>query len=190
MAKTMAKAAMAMAVLAGATVRPAAAAEAFDTTVVAHVRDYQQVVPGDLTEAEQVASDVYARIGIQLVWAKGAAQLAEPDGNLHVDVAIMTGAMADKDMPDALAFGKASHHTKRANIYFTRLRTYAVNTGSGQARVFGLVLAHELGHVLLPEYSHTPSGLMRATWNGRIAHVPGFEASQATTIRETLMARR
>ena len=43
MAKTTAKAAMAMAVLAGATVRPVAAAEPFDTTVVVHVRDYQHI---------------------------------------------------------------------------------------------------------------------------------------------------
>lgn len=190
MAKTMAKAAMAMAVLAGGYGRPAIAAEPSDTTVVVHVRDYQHVVSGDLAEAEQVASEVYARIGVQLVWAKGAAKLAEPDGNLHVDVVIMTGAMAAKDAPDALTFGKASHHTKRAHIYFTRVRTYGFDSGSGQARVLGLVLAHELGHVLLPEYSHTPSGLMRATWEGRIARVPGFEPSQATTIRETLMARR
>jgi hypothetical protein len=30
--------------------------------------------------------------------------------------------------------------------------------------IFGLAMAHEIGHFLLPYDSHAPSGIMQATW--------------------------
>ena len=58
-----------------------------------------------------------------------------------------------------------------------------------RTRVFGLVLAHEIGHMLLPRYSHTALGLMKAGWVGAISAIPEFLPEQAATIRTLLAAR-
>ena len=61
-----------------------------------------------------------------------------------------------------------------------------MRTNGDPATTLALVLAHEIGHLLLPEYSHAPSGLMRAHWEGRVDNIPSFIPAQATTIRMML----
>jgi hypothetical protein len=55
--------------------------------------------------------------------------------------------------------------------------------------MLGFVLAHEIGHMLLPRYSHTALGLMKAAWVGTITGIPEFLPEQAATIRTLLAAR-
>jgi hypothetical protein len=191
MARSTAEVAIVLAVVAATTTGAALASEpAPAAVVVLHVTDYQHVPAGELAAAERAASRVYARIGVRLVWTNGVARLAAPDGALHVDVVILDAEMANADQGDPLALGFASHVTRRAKIYFARVRAYARETGGSLERVFGLVLAHEIGHVLLPNHSHSSSGVMRASWDGRIARLPGFTRSQAETIRTRLIAAR
>ena len=155
-------------------------------TVVAHVRDYQQVSHGELAAAQQVASHVYEKIGVRLVWTGGSGVAAPADGFLHVDVLLLDSVMTTRYNPKPQAFGDASHATHRAYIYYARVLAHARQTRSDPVRALALVLAHELGHILLPEYSHSPSGLMRASWEGRLVYVPPFSAAQAEAIRATL----
>ena len=54
--------------------------------------------------------------------------------------------------------------------------------------LLGVVVAHEVGHILLPAYSHSPSGIMRANWEGRLIDIPGFTKVQAATILMRLAA--
>jgi len=154
--------------------------------VVLHVKDYQPVPPGQLREAEVVVRSIYARIGVDVVWTTGAARMAPADGDRHVDVVIMNKEMTDRDAPDAKAFGKGNMLIHRATIYFPRIVAHAHKTQSNPSRVLALVLAHEVGHTLLPEYSHSSSGLMRARWDGAIVQIPGFAREQADAIRAML----
>ncbi len=157
-------------------------------TVVLHVTDYSHMPAKDLEEAERLASDVYARVGVDVIWTDGCAAQAGVDAALHLDVVILTAAMTARRHPPALAFGQASHETRHAFIYGARIIDHAMRTGSDPRWVLGLVLAHEVGHMLLPRYSHTPSGLMRASWEGRVALLPDFLPAQAATIRSLLAA--
>ena len=50
----------------------------------------------------------------------------------------------------------------------------------------GAVMTHEVGHLLLPAFSHSPSGIMRARWDERIVRVPDFTVEQGMTIRALL----
>jgi hypothetical protein len=179
-----ATAAAVLAVLMGA--RSSFADPATTRTVVLHVTDYELVPGGLLAEAQKAASDVYARIGVRLVWTDGSAKLAAADGSLHLDVTILNATMTARRAPAPGTFGQASYITRCAYIYYRRIIWYALQSGSDPARVLALVLAHEVGHMLLPEYSHAPSGLMRATWDRRIVHVPDFMPAQAATIRTML----
>lgn len=157
-------------------------------TVVLHVADYAKVPAGEMGSAQQAAARVYERIGVQLVWTDGSARLAPADGAVHLDVWILTAEMTHRMKAAPDGFGQASHSTKRAYIHYSRILAYAKQSASDPARVLALVLAHEVGHMLLPEYSHAPSGLMRANWEGRIVGIPDFLPAQANTISRMLMA--
>jgi hypothetical protein len=187
MAKRQAKPVIAAAILAGVMVGDVAVAEsAAVPTVVVHVKDCQHVPAGELAAAKRLASDVYAQIGVQVVWADGASALAPSDGLRHVDLFVVDAAMSARHNPDPVAFGQAGHLTGRAYIYYPRIFDYAIRSQSEPARGLALVFAHELGHALLPAYSHAPTGLMRVAWEGRIVTVPSFDAAQAEILRATL----
>jgi len=187
MAKTGARAA-AMAMVAAGLVsgERALAAPAEVATVVLHLVDYQHVAPGDLAYAQKEASKVFANIGVRLVWTDGYATGAARDGHRHFDIAILTAEMTERRRAAVGVFGQASNETNRAFIYYGRVLSHALETNSDPRRALGLVLAHEVGHMLLPGEGHSETGLMRATWVGRLATVPGFLPEQAAIIRAQL----
>ena len=166
--------------------------------LVLHVTNYAHLKTmgldlrtGDLLEAERLAAGVYARIGVRVVWADGYATAAAADGALHLDVILLSAEMTDrrKPTPAPMTFGQASRETRRAFIYSARVMNHAIQTGSDPSRVLALVLAHEVGHMLLPVYGHSTSGLMRPYWEGRVVAIPDFLPSQAEQIRAQLAAK-
>ena len=161
-------------------------ATAAPADVVLHVTRYAQVPAGQLADARRAVVTTYENIGVHVVWADGVAASAPADGALHLDVILLTAAMADRQQPNKAAFGQASRETKRAYIFCERVLAHASATGSDPGRMLGLVLAHEIGHMLLPTYSHTARGLMRAEWTGTINAIPEFLPEQAATIRDLL----
>jgi len=176
-----------MAWIAGAVLTLATSARAADEpTLVVHLTDYEHVAPKELAEAETLVAAVYERIGVRLIWTSGSARLAPPDGHLHVDLLILDLAMTAADKPGNGVVGTGSHTAKRAAIFYPRVLTQAIRSQDRPARALGLTVAHELGHVVLPEYSHSPSGLMRAEWDGHIGTIPDFLSFQAVIVRNTL----
>ena len=168
------------------------AAPGREMTVVLHVTDRVPVAARDLVEAEKHVARVYEAIGVRVIWSQGAAALATVDGALHMDVVMPSrDGVHQKCRAEHIAddvFGSAAGPTKRAYTFFGRIADHARLTGSSVSTVLGLVIAHEVGHLLLPAFSHSPSGIMRAHWQGRISEVPRFTSEQGTTIRALLMA--
>jgi hypothetical protein len=108
-----------------------------------------------------------------------------------VDLLILSEAMTRRKRPrphpDAL--GESSPVCNRAYVHYARVVEYARHTGSAARVVLAMAVAHELGHLLLPEKSHAPRGLMSASFKGRIVHVPPFDPEQAAAIHARLAAR-
>jgi hypothetical protein len=86
--------------------------------------------------------------------------------------------------------GRASRPTSRAYIFYDRVFDHARMTGSDVSRLLAGVIAHEVGHLLLPALSHAPSGIMRAHWDRQMVRVPDFTVDQGATIRTRLAAAR
>jgi hypothetical protein len=65
-----------------------------------------------------------------------------------------------------------------ATIYIDRVRRVASEVRMALTTLAGYAIAHELGHLLLSSPSHSPRGLMRATWSRR-----EFQRADATDWR-------
>jgi hypothetical protein len=156
--------------------------------VVLHLTTYQQVPTRELAAAQHDVVEVYARIGVTVAWTEGAAAKAQADGARHLDVVLLTPEMATRVNANRAVFGQASHVTRRAYIFYGRAIAHARETGSNPARVLGVVMAHEVGHMLLPGDSHAPFGLMKASWEGAILSLPPLLPDQARIIKATLSA--
>lgn len=179
-----------VAVMTTAVATPTSADPSPEPTVVVHVTNYAQVSRSDLAEAEQLAARVYRDAGVLTVWTDRPIVMAAPDGAFHVDVILLSKEMmtqkCQQDGIGEIALGSATQSTRRAYVFYSRVAAHAARSQSSISHLLGGVLAHEIGHTLLPANGHSPSGLMRATWDGRIVRLPGFTDAQATTIRARL----
>jgi hypothetical protein len=155
-------AAMAIVVcLTGATVGASAAGRSkleLPVFVYSHVPG---LALGTIEHAENKAAGLILLAGIKLLWvdcvsAADTAECQEPP----------VGALVVRLCPRALP--AASHDAvgaaveSRAWIYYDRLRAMEGGPRSLSV-VLGLVMAHEIGHLLLPGEPHANSGLMKAT---------------------------
>lgn len=61
-----------------------------------------------------------------------------------------------------IASGTSVERGRVAYVFFDRTEQWSPLY---RGRFLGYFMAHELGHLLLPQYSHSPEGLMRAQWS-------------------------
>jgi hypothetical protein len=49
-----------------------------------------------------------------------------------------------------------------ASVFYHRIRTLADDLGYSRSEALGYIMAHEIGHLLLPSGAHSPSGIILA----------------------------
>lgn len=81
-----------------------------------------------------------------------------------------------------------------ATVFADRVRTTAARIHMGAGTLAGLVLAHEVGHLLLGQGYHGEAGLMRADWPdqvlaGSVRQEWRFSPSEAALIQRRLITR-
>jgi len=187
MAKVMGTASLASCCVAS----PSRAEPGHRPSVLVRVYDYAHLSAGALEEVRLRVSEVYGRVGIELHWAYGGdAKIDHIDARVRVDVMVLDGEMTDRLDRDPSTFGRAGHTNKRAYVYHDRVAAHARRHGGTIVRGVALVMAHELGHALLPEYNHTRTGLMQARWKGPLHLIPDFTPAQAAAIRSVASVSR
>jgi hypothetical protein len=147
-------------------------------TVAIHVSDSAQIPREILETAEQKMSAIYQRAGINTVWMDDfsltAEQKSEPvrihDGALHLVVIIPPASAAERLRRHANSLGFAPRVAPRTAgrvvyAFYHRAQLLARSHKVDLATLFGHVLAHEIGHLLLPFGSHSLTGIMREQWD-------------------------
>lgn len=78
--------------------------------------------------------------------------------------------------PDVMGLASQNGNYPRAYVLYKRVRSYVDNHGmrdsviSNEGIILGHVIAHELGHLLMPGQPHSVGGIMRAQWSDRDWH--------------------
>ena len=141
-----------------------------------------------LSTAKREVSRVYAAVGVPTVWVT-YEPLADGDRPMvHVRLMSEDGA-ARKARLDGVAdavLGQASRPAARVYIFWHRIAARAAQYGFAAGELLGLVLAHEIGHVLLPENSHSAVGIMKPGLGVGKDVGLRFTAGQGHAIRQAL----
>ena len=146
------------------TIRPAGADP---NGVIVHVSDYVTVPPVELRLAEAEAGRIFRAAGIAMIWASGG-DTADSSG-LHLNVFLLNREQSDQKItaeriaPNVL--GQASRVTRRAYIFGQRVSEAAAENRQHLNVALGRVIAHEIGHMLLPTCGHSDFGIMSANLN-------------------------
>ena len=148
-----------------------ASADQRPLTITLSVRDTAQVPDDVLARAQLEATKIYRQAGIQTVWLPPSSPLGDtgPDCARFI-IAILSRDQAPLLNP-ALTRGSVgvalSSPTKRGHIayvFYRRVQDLTGGNGLNLAPVLGIAMAHEIGHLLLPQKAHSQTGLMRSSW--------------------------
>jgi hypothetical protein len=156
------------------------------------IYDYAALPPPVLERSKGVATEIYGRIGVSLVWLDGpqvAAALptntaACPDSPTPVIRLRLLPRSANPRRP-AGDLGSAVSGGWLALVLVERVEYVATSKGLDVEDLLGVVMAHEIGHLLLPPDSHSAAGIMAEKVDlFLIEHGgPSFDHRQASMIR-------
>jgi len=176
--------------------------------ITLRIHDYVHIQPETLARAEAVSSEILHDAGVEVFWLncdtalpveKREPACARPLGRLDFvlnlvdriqllspklrEIAMGLAMVPPDGSEGSLAYLSTRQATGVAHEYSTSLEI-----------VLGLGAAHELGHLLLGEDAHTPSGLMKARWsNDELKHWSSgsltFTSEQARRIQSNLLVR-
>lgn len=174
-----------------------------ERAVSIRIHDYAHIEDAALARAQEVVSGMYGKIGVRTDWLEplqqsdgvsdGVGALASTPSDLVI--IILTSAMAERGViPDGtIGFAAVERGVggRIAYVIYDRVRDFAGDTTVDDMRMMGLVMAHEIGHLLLAHQSHSAGGLMRGRWQrsefrSARPHDLHFSEPQAVEIRRTL----
>jgi hypothetical protein len=176
--------------------------------ITVHVYNYVQAPRTAIAGAQAEAAGVLSRAGLQTIWLDctkpGDSSSPDPvcsvsSGNVdfvmnlvnHLedfDPWVHRAALGFSIVPTDGEFGSTSY------VSLPRVRALAAPGNSSEAKVLGLAMAHELGHLLLGTMDHSYRGIMRALWPSR--DLENFDSSeflftndQVKHLRASVLAR-
>lgn len=163
------------------------------TRVTVLVYDYAAVPAQTLYTAEQDASNVFRHAGIEVAWVACRKDASACDGFESAPVLRLQRRFSrTAGRLDVRAMGFCL-----GNLAAVSLERVARAAQSGPARlpeILGSVITHEIGHVLMPHWNHSQSGIMRARfdlydWMLISQGTLWFTADQARSLRKELDSR-
>ena len=163
---------MAAAISAGLLSAPcgAAAAEALHSpTIGVLLMDDAGVAPEVLAHAKIHVTRIYREIGITVAWMSAD----DIDVDRRLTVKIVTKAFASKGIDGrtmGIAAGTPEKRGTLAYAFYSRIEGVTRTTGADTGLILGHVIAHEIGHLLLPYGAHAERGLMRGAWDQEQAY--------------------
>jgi len=163
-------------------------------TLTVRVRDEAHLPERTLQEALMIAAGVYRRAGVSIRW------LPPPDAVASASdlVILIMPAAIDAEFrvgDDSMGVARSANSTRGtvAYVFADRVRDFGERGQTDTWIVLGCVIAHELGHLLLPVNSHASDGIMRAHWDPKLISRAGgflsFAPDQARLLRLRVASR-
>jgi hypothetical protein len=126
------------------------------------------VASGLLEGAIDAADRVFRQVRIGVDW-QSCQRSGDCDMQIHAFDVLVTASAAD--YVDAKRFrlgislvvpGEASRYAK---IFLPRVEQFAKSIDVPVSTVLGYAMAHEISHLVTGQVTHSPTGIMKATWD-------------------------
>jgi hypothetical protein len=138
--------------------------------LVLELHNFAGAAPAIVLDAEREVTRVYQDIGVRVDWDHAAARGAGGAALQMILVARESGALRHTRDQVMGAATWTPTGTPAVYVFYRRVEAEAARHSVSVAFVLACTLAHELGHVLMPERGHSQDGLMRACWSGDDFH--------------------
>ena len=110
-----------------------------------------------LKKSQEDVARIFAEAGLGVEWTETGPRFT---------VQIVAGALGYANAASTV-MGVALRTTDgaTAQIFFKQVQDLAHGSHVDIGRLLAYVIAHEIGHLLLPRMPHSPTGLMKADWD-------------------------
>ncbi len=173
-----------MAAILGLASSVAEAARVPPATLTVNLVDLVGIPQADLGVAKAEAVSVFRHAGIDVRLATGplpALSAHTAQGDVVVALFLVNAAESDP-RAGAEVMGEAYRAVRRAYVFCNRLAAESNEQQTNRSVLLGRVMAHEIGHLFLPERTHSRIGIMRPQVDFDIASVHSFTRDQADTM--------
>ncbi len=157
--------------------------------ITLQINNVAHVPTGHLERAQQEVIRLYHNIGVDVAWTGPDAARATlvPD----IRVVLVPYGVGDMLHRKKLVMGAAvltKLGTSVAYIFYREVEGQARQYDYSLPMILASAIAHEVGHLLLPDGRHSPEGLMRACWTRDDFHRANqgqlrFSSDEAAQIR-------
>lgn len=143
-------------------------------TIRVFISDYAEVSPVTREGARTTATAILERAGLRVEWAECAVREGSGDfpcdgmQSRDIHLRILNAALAKGMGTSRNCLGYAIRDEGFggiAAVYLHRVVELERQRTASRQAILGAVMAHEIGHLLLPEMTHSTIGLMRGNWN-------------------------
>jgi len=160
------------------------------STVVVRLDNVALVRADYLDLAESRAAEVFSRIGIRVTWIDEETAFREHLRPPFTVVLINSGVQLQARPAVVDALGFADPGVSRAHVIYDRIEALTARSRRSAASLLGDVIAHELGHLMLPSLRHSARGIMRSGIDMHLGELETFTNPQARQIVSRLTVGR
>ena len=132
--------------------------------LVLQLHNFAALPPSVAADAASEVTRLYAAVGVPTIWRAAVPADDRSDVIRVIVLPYETGILgrhADIVMGAAVS---TPGSTRVAYVYYRRVREEAERYAASLSQVLACAIAHEIGHLLIPEAGHSPAGLMRGRW--------------------------
>jgi hypothetical protein len=149
--------------------------------VTVQIRDYARVKDKSLTKAKEIVARMYQRAGVGIEWLGDISQDArltpfpteaeesrDPAAQLTIDIVTASIAKRRGYSDDVLGFVSVPREGGMGRIgyvVYERIKDVAAGGSSSTGDILGIIIAHDIGRLILGAGSGTFSGVMTRTWS-------------------------
>ena len=173
-------------------------------TITVRVFNYAGVAERIVTAAKEQAGRVLRDADVHTLWIDCPTSLAEIQINTNCRGRAASTELVIRIVPRSqnprYPLGFAALPTEKgkiasqASVFVEAAEGLAAGYPTSKAQMLGYILAHEIGHLLLGEGSHSGKGIMRTPWRKQEMDAAakgtlGFTAKQAKRMKADLLSR-
>ena len=155
------------------------------------IYDYTHIAKPVLAVAESQTTSLFERFGVHVIWAycldpsrvSPCRQILSPG---FITLNLVTRSMGSKIAMSDKRLGVT--HGKTIYILYQPIAETIGDKDPEGGQILARIIAHELGHVLLPPNAHSDKGMMRPSWCLRdLQNEISFTSEEEKQIRVSAM---
>src|SRR5262245_24006432 len=156
-------------------------------TIFVHIENRAAaVLPETIAGARDELAHIYDDAGVHV------ESSSEPGhdrcaNQLTVHVVLLAGAMADhfikKERVKRRVVAQANSEARQVWVFWDRVGPAVNHQAVAHGDALGLVIAHEMGHVLLPGRGHSRNSIMRENYNVFLSYRLKFTAEESVAMQ-------